>query len=301
MTVTAISALIAASPSALATYPGANGDIAFVRKLHVWIVQPDGTQSRIARGDSPAWSPDGTRIAYTRAVENGPTHIWIMDADGTDPVRVTSGPRDDYAPSWSPSGGRLAFTSAPGDGRGADIHVVSARAPFGNPVPVLRTDANEFDVEWAPDGSRLAFAVSGCATGICGWHIGVVDLDGSDRRLLTTSDAVDLDPNWSPDASTILFASTRPRERPGRTLDIFSVPVRDGPAARITNAMRPASNREPIWSPDGTRFAYVHRSANGATSIRSANLDGTSVVRVCRGDPWFESTPTDWQPVAFAR
>ncbi|HET7621547.1 MAG TPA: hypothetical protein VFK39_06575 [Gemmatimonadaceae bacterium] len=58
---------------------------------------------------NPILSPDGARIAYERSVAYVPgSEIWVMNADGTGAVRLTSGHRD-YEPAWSPDGSEIAF------------------------------------------------------------------------------------------------------------------------------------------------------------------------------------------------
>jgi Tol biopolymer transport system component len=288
--------LITPSPEAVATFPGSNGDIAFQRRNHIWAFRHDGVEFKLAAGQEPAWSPDGSRIAFVRYPNARHGNIWTMAADGTDRVRVTSGQDWDSTPAWSPDGERLAFVSDRSGLQAYDIYTVAADPPFEKPVRVTRSAGNEFDVEWSPDGTQMAFGVSGCALGECGLNIGVVQTDGDGYRLLTSSEEKDVDPNWSPDSTTLLFASTRPAST-GDTYNIFSIPATDGQVTQLTHGLSPVANREPIWSPDGTQFAYVHQSATYRVSIRAVHLDGSSNVRLCRGDPLFYPTTMDWQPI----
>jgi Tol biopolymer transport system component len=58
---------------------------------------------------APAWSPDGTKIAFVRRGD-----IFVMDADGSNPTNLTySQSMDNQGPAWSPDGTRIAFSSAP--------------------------------------------------------------------------------------------------------------------------------------------------------------------------------------------
>ena len=63
-----------------------------------------------ARDDSPAWSPDGRRIAFT-SERDGNAETYLMNADGSNPVRLTDNPAWDLFPAWSPDGARIAFAS----------------------------------------------------------------------------------------------------------------------------------------------------------------------------------------------
>lgn len=94
---------------------------------HVFVINADGTGlteiakvSGAAEG-APAWSADGRRIAFMRAFAGG-GGIWIVDADGSNPVQVTMRGGDAY-PAWSPDGSRIVFTSTR-DGPG-DLYVVN--------------------------------------------------------------------------------------------------------------------------------------------------------------------------------
>jgi TolB protein len=58
----------------------------------------------------PAWSPDGRRIAFASA-RDGNSEIYVMNADGSSPVRLTEHPEQDDFPAWSRDGRRLAFVS----------------------------------------------------------------------------------------------------------------------------------------------------------------------------------------------
>jgi Tol biopolymer transport system component len=102
---------------------------------------------------SPAWSPDGSSIAYSVYLEGGPdpgVEIWSMNPDGSDPHPLVhqAGCRIASGLGWSPDGSMLAFHSTCGTG---GIYVMHADGSG------LRRIANAFQPSWSPDGSRLAF------------------------------------------------------------------------------------------------------------------------------------------------
>jgi TolB protein len=68
------------------------------------------TDEKSATDWDPMWSPDGTRIAFASR-RSGNADIWMINADGTHLVQLTSDPTEDYAPTWSPDGTKIAFTS----------------------------------------------------------------------------------------------------------------------------------------------------------------------------------------------
>jgi hypothetical protein len=114
----AAASLVAAAPAG-ATFPGANGLIAYTGAGGVHTIRPSGQGDRTLGPDglsaTPSWSPDGTRIAFTRTVNfdplsGGNNEIFSMRSDGTDVRRLTQSPRRDSNPAYSPNGRRIVFT-----------------------------------------------------------------------------------------------------------------------------------------------------------------------------------------------
>ena len=293
--------------AALASFPGTNGAIAFTRNHHVWIIDPDGNQTRLARGYSPAWSPDGTRIAYVHQnPRTGNADILTMLPDGTDRVRVVATRFYDSAPGWSPDGSKLVYRSLASTHENWDLWTINAEPPFGTPMELTPTGSYDDNPVWSPDGATIAFNNDTCC-----YHgrLGVVDPDGEGYTLITPdlgNGAYETQPDWSPDSGTLLFQSNR-ADPTSTDYDVYSVAPTGGQVTRITTAVGAARNGSPVWSPDGTRIAYVHQSPGGRVSLWTAAPDGSSAVRLCRSDPdsfadptsgtlWNDAAP-DWQPL----
>lgn len=99
----------------------------------------------------PAWSPDGTRIAYS-SDRSGYEDIWLKPVDGEQPVSLTQSPAPDVEPDWSPDGKRIVFATL---GVGGGIRVMSST---GGPVQDIAPFGNS--PKWSPDGSSILFTRS---------------------------------------------------------------------------------------------------------------------------------------------
>ena len=189
---------------------------------------------------SPAWSPDGTRIAFASYSDRSP-EIYTFDSDGSDLERLTNNSDWDVDPAWSPDGTRIAFVSTR-DGNW-EIYVMDAD---GSGVERL-TNHGAWDPAWSPDGARIAFG----STRDGSLDIYVMNADGSDVERLTNNSAADRWPTWSLDGARIAFASGRD----GNT-EIYVMNADGSDAERLTNDGDDGA-REPAWSPDGTEIAFT--------------------------------------------
>lgn len=238
---------------------------------NLFVIRADGTgEIRLTReeGGRPAWSPDGSRLAFERLVD-GEFALFTMNADGTGVARITElepadppeGPPSAFHPAWSPDGSRVVFAS-PRTGEG-DLYVVAAEG--GPATRLLASPEPEGNPDWSPDGERVLFQrhVAG------GTEIWVVGADGTEPRRLSTSEGHDEMPRWSPDGSRIVFSRYLFAE--GQA-DLWVMAADGSGQTRLT--ADPASDVEPAWSPDGGRIVFV-RSAPGTQRLRVVDADGT--------------------------
>ena len=115
--------------------------------------------------EAPAFSPDGTMIAYAAQQPEGGRRIVVADSDGRGPRILappgTRGGDDDSDPAWSPDGTQLAFTRSDADGSGRVLLLRVADAHLLGEVPMPpHLDGTDREPAWSPDGGRLALARS---------------------------------------------------------------------------------------------------------------------------------------------
>ena len=233
---------------------GSKGEIAYQRNhglisgtfstnWEIWKVAEDGgTPVRLTENtvtdEHPAFSPDGSKIAFVRD-DGGGEDLWVMDADGTDQVQLTESDDDELHPEWSPDGTRIAFTrSVPGD---FEIWIADAD---GDNAELAIEGAS--DPAWSPDGQRLAFigrepdvfvpcspfcerrGFGGGFTRPGNEEIFTAHLDGSDRHQVTKEDEDPVSPDWRP------TGGQQPPTPP--TISIGDVQVDEGAAGSETDA-----------------------------------------------------------------
>lgn len=198
----------------------------------------------------PAWSPNGTRIAFA-SDRDGNREIYVMDASGQNINRLTSAIAADYRPAWSPDGSRIAFVSER-DGN-AEIYVMNSD---GTDLARLTTNAGSDGApSWSPDGTSIAFqsdrdAPSG-RTAI--WKM---NADGSEPRRLTSTDLEDAQPAWSPDGTVIAFSRTVT----SFVRDIYFVKPDGSSLIPFTSGLADAA--DPAWSADGRYLAFSMSSCD---------------------------------------
>ena len=240
-------------------------------------------------------SPSATASSVTgRLLYVADSDLWLWQ-NGTS--RRLTRDRISRQPAWSPDGKKIAHVKI--DVSSSDLWLMdadgaNARQLTDNYSKQLNRNNWAFRPVWWPDGSRLLFLSEEATNDLMIWH---VQPDGKNRRtFLSVPDfegGLDM-PSVSPDAKRLLSVSYR---TPGVKPQVFSYSLPSGPWRPLTD--HPDGAYDPIWSPDGTRFAYVVRN-KGRHDVWVASADGATAQALtesgaCRAPCW----SPDGQQVAY--
>lgn len=259
----------------------------------------------------------GNRIAFSSYRDRN-SEIYLMDGDGSNPVRLTDHPGYDGVPDWSPDGTRIAFSASrdsiagiyvmDADGSNVELVIESGWSPTwsplgdriafelgpehhiytvgvdgSNPTPLLQSPTvDQYDPAWSPDGQMIAFrGYDGTSADIY-----VVPASGGVPINLTRDSYSDDEPAWSPDGKLIAFTSYK-NWQPG-------VYVMDSDGSNVRQVVTGSCIASPTWSPDGARIAYRGLCSSGY-EIVSVRVDGTDLVQLT--DSFGINDDPDWSPI----
>lgn len=233
---------------------------------------------------SPAWSPDGRKIAFVSRLGWNNDEIYLMNADASNLHNLTNNLANDIMPAWAPDSRRIAFV------RGYRIYIMGINNNFSSklrqPFELARSPA------WSPDGQSIAFVVDRNGK----YEIYAVDVDGQNLRRLTDHAADDVTPAWSPDGRRIAFVTNR-----DGNLEVYVMDASGENLRNLTN--HPAKDIAPAWSPDGQTIAFV-TDRDGNNEIYLMDADGKNLRNLTNNpsndrDPdWFG--PDSARPVSVA-
>jgi len=263
------------------------------------------------RSQQPAWSRDGTKIAFCSNRGSGKYayHIFVMDADGGNLTQLTYGAgSDDHSPAWSPDGTRIAFHTR----QGMDLEVCVMSATGRNQTNITNNPAVDGFPCWSPDGTRIAF--NSDRNGVrfsenqpdLTLDVYTMGTDGSNVTQLTSSASSTLTrpftltgfslPRWSPDGTRIACMTGAVG---------YIIMDADGSNQKwIARDLRPFGVS---WSPDGQRLAVANMDPEMFSDIYVVSVDGATRTQLTTGGTsglfldWSPVVPTAVAPTSWGR
>lgn len=213
----------------------------------IWVSNLDGGNpvqltNNTASDERPAWSPDGTRIAFQRQWPGLDTEIIVMNADGSSIHALTANNLSDQAPTWSPDGRRLAFASNPP----CSYDIYSVYADGTGLDNLTNAVGNDTDPDWSRSLTSPQILFS--STRDINIEIYKMDADGGNQTRLTNDTVTDMEPAWSPNGSEYAYRSNRGNH------EIMVAGVWSGALRNFSN--HSADDEVPDWSSDGSYIAF---------------------------------------------
>ena len=237
---------------------------------------PPAAIPNIPNATSPAWSPDGTKIAFLYTVNEFSGLVYKIDvanADGTGRVQVANNiGHQNRKIAWSPSGTKIAYL-----GNDTSIYIGNADGSGIVKFPNSPTFVN--DLDWSPDGTRILLTQLN--------DLYVMDMLGTLTKISNSGNGPDgafrfQSGRWSPDMTKILC-----ERRSNNYRDIMVMNADGSGLEKLVNAGDTAG---PSWSGDGAKVAYYV-----GTEVHVMNFDGSDDVRIATGEVCCGLGTTDWQ------
>lgn len=211
----------------------------------VYAMDPDGSNKEMlfekSGFSSFDISPDGTRITFSAGPVTN-SNLYVINADGTGEVELTSNSSGNNDPAWSPDGTQIVFSRSDSNN---DEQIFVINDDGTNLSPLTDNSYSGREPHWSPDGSKIVFDAF-----TDNYEIAVMDANGSNLTFLTNNSPVrDQDPVWSPDGRKIAFASTR-----DGNFHVYTMNTDGSNVEAITSGSH--TYRNPSWSPDGSSLVF---------------------------------------------
>jgi len=213
----------------------------------IYIMNADGSNlqklSQLTDVASTRWSPDGTKITFTKFFpeQNYRSEIWIKNADGSNQQSLTEGQES----SFFANGTKLIYNSD----KTGNSEIYTCNVDGTNQQKLTTTTGSELNVDVSPDGTKLIYTLQTNSTDINTWEIYLMNMDGTNVTRLTNNNYLDEQPRWSPDGTQIAFISSGGSaiQKP----EVYIMNANGTNVKKVTNANgRSNSANTPTWRPN---------------------------------------------------
>ena len=211
------------------------------RRFTLHVTDPDGEGGQVALASpepliSPAWSPDGRRLAYT-GYQSGYADVYEIDLGSGSRRRIMKYPGTNSGAAYSPDGGRFAVTLSK-DGN-PELYVTDSGG--GSPRRLTMTSGVESSPTWSPDGREIIYSSDSGGSPM----LYRISSSGGSPSQIRTGHSYNTEPNWSPDGRKVAF-----NVRGGGS---FNVAVIEFPSGQVRLL---GEGQSPAWGPDSRHVVY---------------------------------------------
>ena len=237
------------------------------KRFTLHITDPDGEGGQVALASpesiiSPAWAPDGRRLAYV-SFETQKAAVWVQDLSTGERRMVANFKGSNSAPAWSPDGQSLVLTlSLAGP---AQLYKVPAAG--GTPTRLTSSNAIDTEAAYSPDGRHVYFVSDRGG----GPQIYRVAAEGGAAERITFTGDYNISPSISPDGKQLAFIA-----RQSGAFRLMLQEVGSGQATALTDTR---DDESPSFAPNGRLIVYATRS-QGNDVLMTTTLDGKIKTRL---------------------
>ena len=229
-------------------------------RLEIADADGEGTQVALRSNEpiiSPAWSPDGTKVAYVSFEAKKPV-VYVQDLVTKQRTVVANYKGSNSAPSWSPDGSKLAVALSR-DGL-TQVYVVNADG--SNLRRLTNTNGIDTEPQFSADGRNIYFTSDRSG----GPQIYKMGASGGDAQRVTFGGSYNISPRVAPDGKTLAFIS----RRDGR-FQLFALDLGNGQELRLSDT---AKDESPSFSPNGKYIMYATESSGRRGALAVVSVDG---------------------------
>lgn len=228
---------------------------------------------------SPAWSPNGKRLAYVAFnVYKGVSSLRVQDLSSGNVRTIASGSGVNSAPAWSPDGSRIAFTKS--SNGNSDIFVYNLNT--GQKRQLTRGSSINTEPSWSPDGSKIAF------TSDRGGQPQIYEMStsGGQVQRLTYDGKSNQRPNFSPDGKSLAMIQ--------KSGNGFRVAIMDLTNNNVRVVSQGPLDDSPNFAPNGQAIIYAKQGRSN--ELATVSLDGKASSKLSQSG---EVREPAWGPLGY--